>query len=99
MQKVVEARRSAKFITPIPTPRSGRRRHRRGSCSTRARAFRDTGGDDRHDSITRKLFMNKFRKLGLIEYNGKLEVHNSLLNVVLHDKPEIKTRAKAIGAE
>ena len=36
-------------------------------------------------------FMNKFRKLGFIEYNGKLEVHNSLLNVVLHDKPEIKT--------
>jgi CRP/FNR family cyclic AMP-dependent transcriptional regulator len=37
-------------------------------------------------------FMNRFRKLGFIEYNGKLEVHNSLLNVVLHDKPEIKTR-------
>jgi CRP/FNR family transcriptional regulator, cyclic AMP receptor protein len=37
-------------------------------------------------------FMNKFRKLGLIEYNGKLEVHNSLLNVVLNDKPEVRTR-------
>jgi CRP/FNR family cyclic AMP-dependent transcriptional regulator len=37
-------------------------------------------------------FMNKFRKLGFIEYNGKLEINNSLLNVVLHDKPEIKTR-------
>ena len=34
-------------------------------------------------------FMNKFRKLGFIEYNGSLEVHNSLLNVVLHDKPEV----------
>jgi CRP/FNR family cyclic AMP-dependent transcriptional regulator len=44
-------------------------------------------------------FMNKFRKLGFIEYNGKLEVHNSLLNVVLHDKPEIKTRDEAIIAE
>jgi hypothetical protein len=44
-------------------------------------------------------FMNKFRKLGFIEYNGKLEVHNSLLNVVLHDKPEIKTRDEAISAE
>ena len=44
-------------------------------------------------------FMNKFRKLGFIEYNGKLEVHNSLLNVVLHDKPEINTRDEAIGAE
>jgi CRP/FNR family cyclic AMP-dependent transcriptional regulator len=36
-------------------------------------------------------FMNKFRKLGFIEYNGQLEVHNSLLNVILYDKPEIKT--------
>jgi CRP/FNR family cyclic AMP-dependent transcriptional regulator len=30
-------------------------------------------------------FMNKFRKLGLIEYNGKLKVNSSLLSVVLHD--------------
>jgi CRP/FNR family transcriptional regulator, cyclic AMP receptor protein len=30
-------------------------------------------------------FMNKFRKLGFIEYNDTLEVHQSLLNVVLHD--------------
>jgi CRP/FNR family cyclic AMP-dependent transcriptional regulator len=30
-------------------------------------------------------FMNKFRKLGFIHYNGGLEVHSSLLNVVLHD--------------
>ena len=37
-------------------------------------------------------FMNKFRKLGFIEYNGKIEVHNSLLNVILYDKPEINTR-------
>ncbi len=35
-------------------------------------------------------FMNKFRKLGLISYNGKIEVHNSLLSAVLHDKPELK---------
>jgi CRP/FNR family cyclic AMP-dependent transcriptional regulator len=31
------------------------------------------------------LFMNKFRKLGFVRYNGGLEVHSSLLNVVLHD--------------
>jgi CRP/FNR family transcriptional regulator, cyclic AMP receptor protein len=37
-------------------------------------------------------FMNKFRKLGFIKYNGKLEINNSLLNVVLYDKPEIKAR-------
>jgi CRP/FNR family cyclic AMP-dependent transcriptional regulator len=36
-------------------------------------------------------FMNKFRKLGFINYNGGIEVHSSLLNVVLHDQPQIKT--------
>jgi CRP-like cAMP-binding protein len=30
-------------------------------------------------------FMNRFRKLGFIEYNGELRVHSSLLNIVLHD--------------
>jgi CRP-like cAMP-binding protein len=30
-------------------------------------------------------FLNKFRKLGFIEYNGRMHVHSSLLNVVLHD--------------
>lgn len=30
-------------------------------------------------------FMNKFRKQGFIKYNGGLEVHSSLLSVVLHD--------------
>jgi CRP/FNR family transcriptional regulator, cyclic AMP receptor protein len=35
-------------------------------------------------------FMNKFRKLGLISYNGKIEVHRSLLNAVLYDKPHIE---------
>jgi CRP-like cAMP-binding protein len=35
------------------------------------------------------LFMNKFRKLGFIDYNGQIEVHRSLLNLVLHEKPEI----------
>jgi CRP/FNR family transcriptional regulator, cyclic AMP receptor protein len=35
------------------------------------------------------VFMNKFRKLGFIDYNGELEVHNSLLNVILHDNPRL----------
>jgi len=35
-------------------------------------------------------FMNKFRKLGFISYNGQIEVHNSLLNAVLHDTPQIR---------
>jgi CRP/FNR family transcriptional regulator, cyclic AMP receptor protein len=36
-------------------------------------------------------FMNKFRKLGLIDYNGHLEIHSSLLDVVLHDDPRIRS--------
>lgn len=32
-------------------------------------------------------FMNRFRKLGFIKYNGELEIHSSLLNVVLHESP------------
>ena len=34
-------------------------------------------------------FMNKFRKKGFIDYNGKIEVHRSLLDAVLHEKPHI----------
>jgi CRP-like cAMP-binding protein len=36
-------------------------------------------------------FMNKFRKLGLIDYNGRIEIHSSLLNVVLHEEPHINS--------
>jgi CRP/FNR family cyclic AMP-dependent transcriptional regulator len=36
-------------------------------------------------------FMNKFRQLGFIDYNGHLEVHSSLLSVVLNDPPNIVT--------
>jgi CRP/FNR family cyclic AMP-dependent transcriptional regulator len=35
-------------------------------------------------------FMNKFRKLGFIDYNGSIEVHSSLLNVILHDEPRVE---------
>jgi CRP/FNR family transcriptional regulator, cyclic AMP receptor protein len=38
-------------------------------------------------------FMNRFRKLGFIEYNGRIRVHKSLLNVVLHDQ----SRSEAHG--
>jgi CRP/FNR family transcriptional regulator, cyclic AMP receptor protein len=37
-------------------------------------------------------FMNKFRKLGFIDYNGEIEVHQSLLNSVLHEKPELNNK-------
>jgi CRP-like cAMP-binding protein len=43
-------------------------------------------------------FMNKFRDLGFISYNGNIEVHSSLLNLLLNDKPQIK-RDEAIDAE
>ena len=36
-------------------------------------------------------FMNRFRKLGFISYNGHIEVHKSLLNLVLHEQPHIGT--------
>ena len=41
----------------------------------------------RHHS---SFFMNKFRQLGFIDYNGGIAVHSSLLNVVLHDQPQIR---------
>jgi CRP/FNR family transcriptional regulator, cyclic AMP receptor protein len=44
-------------------------------------------------------FMNKFRQLGYIKYNGNLEIHNSLLNVVLYDKPEIRQERGSLGGE
>lgn len=37
------------------------------------------------------VFMNRFRKLGFISYNGHIEIHKSLLNLVLHEQPRIKT--------
>lgn len=40
-------------------------------------------------------FMNKFRQLGFIEYNGELQVHNSLLNVILHDTPQLRRGSEA----
>ena len=42
-------------------------------------------------------FMNRFRKLGYIQYNGRIHVHKSLLNVVLHDKlPEQNAKRPVI---
>ena len=38
-------------------------------------------------------FMNKFRKLGFISYNGTIEIHTSLLSAVLHDTPAIRREA------
>jgi CRP/FNR family transcriptional regulator, cyclic AMP receptor protein len=35
-------------------------------------------------------FMNKFRELGFISYNGTIEVHSALLSVLLNDRPQIR---------
>jgi CRP/FNR family cyclic AMP-dependent transcriptional regulator len=47
-------------------------------------------------------FMNKFRKLGFIDYNGVLKINNSLLSVVLRDGPPTKSpggaRSPSLGA-
>lgn len=40
-------------------------------------------------------FMNKFRQLGFIEYNGTLNIHSSLLNVLLHDQPHLRNQSEA----
>jgi CRP/FNR family cyclic AMP-dependent transcriptional regulator len=40
-------------------------------------------------------FMNKFRQLGFIEFNGSLNVHSSLLNVLLHDQPQLRVHSEA----
>jgi hypothetical protein len=43
-------------------------------------------------------FMNRFRKLGFIEYDGRIRVHKSLLNVVLHDQlPDDNAEKPAIS--
>ena len=41
------------------------------------------------DSDLNRFRSSWVRKLGFIDYNGHLEVHSSLLNVVLHDQPQI----------
>src|ERR1700681_3706015 len=41
-------------------------------------------------------FMNKFRKLGFIDYNGHIEVHNSLLTAVLHEKPQLPNQSESM---
>ena len=43
----------------------------------------NTGRYDRYDPVRVSFFMNRFRKLGFINYNGRIQVHRSLLNVVL----------------
>jgi CRP-like cAMP-binding protein len=44
-------------------------------------------------------FMNKFRKLGLIAYNGHIEVHKSLLNLVLHEQPHIEAHMSDLNEQ
>ena len=46
---------------------------------------RNASRDDWHDAPRVNFFMNKFRKLGFIKYNGGLQINTSLLSVVLHE--------------
>ena len=41
--------------------------------------------------VKEMLFDSSEKRLARAQYNGKLEIHNSLLNVVLYDKPQIRT--------
>jgi hypothetical protein len=44
--------------------------------------------------------MNRFRKLGFIEYNGRIKIHKSLLNVILHDQlPDDDLGRQAVTAD
>ena len=43
--------------------------------------------------------MNKFREFGYIKYNGNLQIHNSLLNVVLYEQTEIRQERSSLGGE
>jgi CRP/FNR family transcriptional regulator, cyclic AMP receptor protein len=40
-------------------------------------------------------FMTKFRQLGFIDYNGDIKVNRSLLNMLLHDRPQIESRGNS----
>jgi hypothetical protein len=42
-------------------------------------------------------FMNRFRKLGFIRYNGEIQVHPSLLNIVLHDQYDPRRNPAYVG--
>jgi CRP/FNR family cyclic AMP-dependent transcriptional regulator len=67
--------------------------------NARADGNRDGDFNDHHPQLSQEMlaemtgttrarvnfFMNKFRKLGFIEYNGGLKIHTALLSVVLHD--------------
>jgi CRP-like cAMP-binding protein len=44
-------------------------------------------------------FMNRFRKLGFIDYDGRIRVHRSLLNVILHDQVDEASAGESLLAE
>jgi CRP/FNR family cyclic AMP-dependent transcriptional regulator len=44
-------------------------------------------------------FMNKFRKIGFIEYDGDIKINRSLLNLLLHEKPQIAAESEADDPE
>jgi hypothetical protein len=72
----------------LPLPSSNHRECRPTTLAGRQETLAEMIGTTRSRV---SFFMNKFRKLGFLSYNGKIEVHSSLLNAVLYDKPELKS--------
>ena len=65
--------------------------YRSGSLNSDAKISQETLAEMIGTTRSRvSFFMNKFRQLGFIDYNGGIAVHSSLLNVVLHNQPQIK---------
>ena len=78
----------------LPRPRVARWRRYAFSFAWLTASSKVTGPTKTRSRISQ--FMNKFRKLGLIDYNGQIVVHNSLLNVVLNDNPHLEDQNGAI---
>jgi hypothetical protein len=58
--------------------------------------LRDSSRNDRHDTVARQFFHEQIRKLDFIDYNGKLEIHNSSLNLVYTTSPKSKRMMRAM---
>jgi hypothetical protein len=73
------------FVWRLMTARNGFFDAEQGWCD-----FRNIWGTTRSRI---SFFMNKFRKMGFIKYNGGMQVHGSLLNVLLHDRCDAREDA------
>ena len=82
---------SEKRLAVVDSPASGEFWQGRSAGANHSENHQETLAEMIGTTRSRvSFFMNKFRELGLIDYNGHIEVHSSLLNVVLHDQPQIR---------